>query len=76
MSSTRQKTDQKGLRSHQNQSKITQNWRFLTIYTPDMVIIWPHMACLPMFLSHNTSTSHIPPHMGSNDHQIAVNKGF
>ena len=60
----KQKTDQKGLRSHQNQSKITQNWRFLTTYTPDMVIIWPHMACLPMFLSHITCINHILPYMG------------
>ena len=44
--------------------------------TPDMVIIWPHMACLPIFLSHTTYTSHIPPHMGSNGRQIAVNRGF
>ena len=41
-----------------------------------MVIIWPHMACLPIFLSHTTYTSHIPPHMGSNGRQIAVNRGF
>ena len=59
-----------------NQAKFTQNWTFLATYTPDMVIIWPHMACLPIFLSHTTYTSHIPPHMGSNGRQIAVNRGF
>ena len=59
-----------------NQAKFTQNWTFLATYTPDMVIIWPHMACLPIFLSHTTYTSHIPPHMGSNGCQIAVNRGF
>ena len=60
----------------QNQAKFTQNWTFLATYTPDMVIIWPHMACLPIFLSHTTYTSHIPPHMGSNGRQIAVKRGF
>ena len=59
-----------------NRAKFTQNWTFLATYTPDMVIIWPHMACLPIFLSHTTYTSHIPPHMGSNGRQIAVNRGF
>ena len=34
------------------------------------------MACLPIFLSHTTYTSHIPPHMGSNGRQIAVKRGF
>ena len=34
------------------------------------------MACLLTFLSHTTYTSHILPHMGSNSHQIAVNRGF
>ena len=60
----------------QNKAKFTQNRTFLATYTPDMVIIWPHMACLPIFLSHTTYTSHIPPHMGSNGRQIAVNRGF
>ena len=41
-----------------------------------MVTIWPHMACLPMFLSHTTYTSHILPDMGSNGRQIAVNREF
>ena len=59
-----------------NQAKFTQNWTFLATYTPDMVIIWPHMACLPMFLSYTIYISHILPHMGSNDRQIAVNIGF
>mgnify|MGYP003321920158 CR=1 FL=1 len=59
-----------------NWAKFTQNWTFLATYTPDMVIIWPHMACLPIFLSHTTYTSHIPPHKGSNGRQIAVNRGF
>ena len=65
-----------GSKMDPNQAKFTQNWTFLATYTPDMVIIWPHMACLPIFLSHTTYTSHIPPHMGSNGRQIAVNRGF
>ena len=59
-----------------NRAKFTQNWTFLATYTPDMVIIWPHMAFLPIFLSHTTYNSHIPPHMGSYGPQIAVNRGF
>ena len=76
MSSTIKKQIKKGLRSHQNQSKITQNRSFLATCTQNMVTIWPHMACLPSFMSHTTYTSHILPHMGSNSHQIAVNRGF
>ena len=76
MSSTSKKQIKKEPRSHQNQSKITQNWSFLATYTPDMVTIWPHMACLLMFLSHTTYTSHILPHISSNGHQMAVNRGF
>ena len=41
-----------------------------------MVTIWPHMACLLMFLSHTTYTSHILLHMGSNGRQMAVNRVF
>ena len=48
-----------------NQAKFTQNWTFLATYTPDMVIIWPHLDCSPIFLSQTTYTSHIAPHMGS-----------
>ena len=76
MSSTIKKQIKKGPRIHQNQSKITQNRSFLATYIQDMVSIWPHMACLLMFLSHTTYTSHILPHMGSKSHQIAVNRGF
>ena len=76
MSSTSKKQIKKGPRSHQKQSKITQNRSFLATCTQNMVTIWPHMACLTMFLSHTTYTSHILPHMGSNDRQIAVSKGF
>ena len=76
MSSTSKKQIKKGPRSHQKQSKITQNRSFLATCTQNMVTIWPHMACLPMFLSHTTYTSHILPHMGSKSHQIAVNRGF
>ena len=65
-----------GSKMDPNQAKFTQNWTFLATYTPDMVIIWPHMACLPIFLSYTTYTSHFLPHMGSNSHQIAVNRGF
>ena len=60
----------------QNKAKFTQNRTFPATYTPDKVIIWPHMACLPIFLSHTTYNSHISPHMGSNGPQIAVNRGF
>ena len=56
--------------------KIHPKLDILATYIPDMVIIWPHMAILPIFLSHTTYTSHIPPHMGSNGRQIAVNRGF
>ena len=73
---TEKKTDQKRAEKLLKSVKNHQNWTFLATYTPDMVIIWPHMACLPMFLSHTTYTSHILPHMGSNDRQIAVNRGF
>ena len=76
MSSTIKKQIKKGLRINQNQSKITQNRSFLATYTQDMVTIWPHMACLLMFLSYTPYPSHILPHMGSNSHQIAVNRGF
>ena len=76
MSSTSKKQIKKGPRSHQKQSKITQNRSFLATCTQNMVTIWPHMACLPMFLSHTTYTSHILPDMGSNGRQIAVNRGF
>ena len=76
MSSTSKKQIKKGPRSHQKQSKITQNRSFLATCTQNMVTIWPHMACLLTFLSHTTYTSHILPHMGSNSHQIAVNRGF
>ena len=73
---TEKKTDQKRAEKLLKSVKNHQNWTFLATYTPDMVIIWPHRACLPMFLSHTTYTSHILPHMGSNDWQIAVNRGF
>ena len=73
---TEKKTDQKRAEKLLKSVKNHQNWTFLATYTPDMVIIWPHMACLPIFLSHTTYTSHIPPHMGSNGRQIAVNRGF
>ena len=76
MSFTIKKQIKKKPRIHQNQSKITQNRSFLAKYTQDMVTIRPHMACLLMFLSYTTYTSHILPHMGSNSHQIAVNRGF
>ena len=76
MSSTSKKQIKKGPRSHQKQSKITQNRSFLVTCTQNMVTIWPHMACLLMFLLHTTYNSHILPHMGSNSHQIAVNRGF
>ena len=76
MSSTSKKQIKKGPRSHQKQSKITQNRSFLATCTQNMVTIWPHMACLTMFLSHTTYTSHILPHMGSNGRQIAVNREF
>ena len=76
MSSTIKKWIKKVPRNYQNQSKITQNRSFLATQTQDMVTIWPHMACLLTFLSHTTYTSHILPHMGSNSHQIAVNRGF
>ncbi len=76
MSSTSKKQIKKGPRSHQKQSKITQNRSFLATCTQNMVTIWPHMACLPMFLSHTTYTSHILPDMGSNGRQIAVNREF
>ena len=69
---TEKKTDQKRAEKLLKSVKNHQNWTFLATYTPDMVIIWPHMACLPIFLSHTTYTSHIPPHMGSNGRQIAV----
>ena len=73
---TSKKQIKKGPGIHQNQSIITQNRSFLATYTQDMVTIWPHMACLLMFLSHTTYTSHILPHMGKNSRQIAVNRGF
>ena len=76
MSSTSRKLIKKGPGSCQNQSKITPNWTFLATYTPDVVTIWPHMACLPMFLSHTTYTGHILPHMGSNGRQIFIKRGF
>ena len=76
MSSTSKKQIKKGPRSHQKQSKITQNRSFLATCTQNMVTIWPHMAYLTMFLSHTTYSSHILPHMGSNGRQIAVNRGF
>ena len=44
----------KGPKSGKIHPKFTQNRTFLATYTPDMVIIWPHMACLPIFLSHTT----------------------
>ena len=76
MSSTSKKQIKKGPRSHQKQSKITQNRSFLATCTQNMVTIWPHMAYLTMFLSHTTYTSHILPHMGSNGRQITVNREF
>ena len=71
-----QKTDQKRARNSSKSVKNHTKWSFLATYTQDMVTIWPHMACLLMFLSHTTYTSHILPHMGKNSHQIAVNRGF
>ena len=53
------------VQSDQNQSKITQNKPFLLQYRPDMVMIWPPMASIPLYQSHTTSTSHIQCHMGS-----------
>ena len=53
------------MQSDQNQSKITQNKPFLLQYRPDMVMIWPPMASIPLYQSHTTSTSHIQCHMGS-----------
>ena len=76
MSSSCKKQIKKGLRSCQNQSKITQNWKFLATYTLDMVTILLHIACLPIFLSDTIYTTHILPHMGSNGHQIAVKREF
>lgn len=42
-------------------------------YRPDMVMIWPHMASIPMCLSYTTYTSHIQCHMGSEGPKIALN---
>ena len=44
--------------------KIAQNKPFLPQYRPDMVMIWSHMASIPMSLSHTTPTRHIHPCIG------------
>ena len=41
-----------------------------------MVLIWPQMACIPMFLSYTTYTSHIHSHIVSDGPQIAWNWWF